>query len=76
MCIRDSNVIDQRNYNIPIGGITERNTNYRTANLKSRLWKNPFYRVVVKILKGLGLWEQLKKSKIAKKIKQIIRKVI
>lgn len=70
------NVIDQRNYNIPIGGITERNTNYRTANLKSRLWKNPFYRVIVKILKGLGLWEPLKKSKIAKKIKKIIRKVI
>lgn len=70
------NVIDQRQYNIPVGGITERNTNYRTANLKSRLWKNPIYRITVKIMKSLGIWDYLKKSKFTKNVKKTIRKAM
>ncbi len=70
------NVIDKRQYNIPVGGITERNTNYRTANLKSRLWKNPIYRMGVKIMKAFGIWDTLKKSNFAKNVKKTIRKVI
>lgn len=70
------NVIDRRQYNVPVGGITERNTNYRTANLKSRLWKNPLYRMVVKIMKAFGIWDTLKKSKFAKNVKKTVRKII
>ena len=62
------NVIDKREYNIPKGGITDRIKNYRTANLKSRLWSHPIYRVLVKTLKTLKLWEPLKNSKLNKKI--------
>lgn len=70
------NVIEERDYHTPIGGITDRNTNTKTANLKANLWKNPFYRVMVKTLKGIGLWEPLKKSQLAKKLKRTIRKAI
>ena len=70
------NVIEERKYNIPVGGITNRRSNIKTANLKSNLWKNPFYRITVKTLKGIGLWEPLKKSKITKKLKTVIRKVM
>ncbi len=56
------NEIDKRNYNPEEGGVTDRNTNYRTANLKSRLWSNPLYRITVKGLKKAGIWERLKEK--------------
>lgn len=55
------NEIDQRDYNVNVGGIADRCANSKISNMKESLWKNPFYRVLVKILKKIGLWELLKK---------------
>ena len=70
------NVIDRREYNIPVGGITDTCKNYRTANLKARMWKNPIYRFLVKSLKATGIWNLMRRSKIAKGLKNSMKKIM
>lgn len=42
--------------------------------LKERLWKNPFYRIMIKIMQKTGLMHILKKKELDKKIKNVINK--
>ena len=75
------NQLDERIYNPSVGGIYDRKTkmeiesqNYRNRKIKEKLWANPIWRMMIRILQITGLMKLIKKLKIDKKIKNMLRK--
>lgn len=71
------NQLDIRNYFPQEGGswieIDDSNLKqYKLSQLKGKMWKNPLWRLFIKVLKVTGLINIIKKLKIKEKIKKII----
>ncbi|MCI8760722.1 MAG: glycosyltransferase [Clostridia bacterium] len=69
------NQLDIRNYFPQEGGNNSKTDSlkqYKMARLKGKLWQNPLWRGLIKVLKATGIMGLIKKTKLKEKIKKMI----